>query len=100
MIFSPIIDTTAFLPKVGELKAYLKRLGAEISEEKSSVGLEDDLRQVIDVCEFCFKEQNESDVEMVLNDVVSLLVTVICCACVQINAYTISTSFSIALSCQ
>ncbi|KAK7602229.1 hypothetical protein V9T40_009670 [Parthenolecanium corni] len=61
--------------QVGELKSYFKRLGSSISEEKSEK-LDDDLRQVIDVCELCFNEPNEADVEMVLNDIVSVLVVI------------------------
>lgn len=57
------------------MKSYFKRLGSSISEEKSEK-LDDDLRQVIDVCELCFNEPNEADVEMVLNDIVSVLVVV------------------------
>lgn len=34
------------------------------------------MRQVIDVCDLCFGEPNEVDVEMVLNDIVSVLVVV------------------------
>lgn len=60
---------------MGELKSYFKRLKANISEEKSAK-LEDDMRQVIDVCDLCFGEPNEVDVEMVLNDIVSVLVVV------------------------
>lgn len=61
--------------QVGELKSYFKRLKANISEEKSAK-LEDDMRQVIDVCDLCFGEPNEVDVEMVLNDIVSVLVVI------------------------
>lgn len=60
--------------QIGELKAYFKKLGADISEEKSPEGLEDDVRKVIQVCDILFQEQSEAEVEMVLNDIVSILV--------------------------
>lgn len=59
-----------------ELRIYLKGLGAEISEEKSVKGIEDDLHKIIGVCEACFKEGQETEVEMVLNDIVSIMVLV------------------------
>jgi translation initiation factor 3 subunit M len=51
-------------------------LGAEISEEKSVKGIEDDLHKIIGVCEACFKDGQEPEVEMVLNDIVSIMVLV------------------------
>lgn len=62
-----------------ELRVYLKSLGAEISEEKSPKGIEDDLHKIIGVCDACFKEGQENDVEMVLNDIVSIMVLVSKC---------------------
>lgn len=64
---------------------YLKSVGAEISEEKSDKGIEDDLHKIIGVCEACFKEGQDAEVEMVLNDIVSIMVLV----CTQ-NDYYIS----------
>lgn len=58
------------------MRAYLKSLGAEISEEKSPKGIEDDLHKIIGVCDACFKEGQETEVEMVLNDIVSIMVLV------------------------
>lgn len=55
---------------------YLKGLGAEISEEKSAKGIEDDLHKIIGVCEACFREGQEAEVETVLNDIVSIMVLV------------------------
>lgn len=55
---------------------YFKSLGAEISEEKSPKGIEDDLHKIIGVCEACFKEGNESEIETVLNDIVSIMIVV------------------------
>lgn len=62
--------------QIAELKDYLKKLGADLPEEKSPKGLEDDVRQIIEVCNLCFKEENESDVEIVLNDIMSILLVV------------------------
>ncbi|ENN77130.1 eukaryotic translation initiation factor 3 subunit M [Dendroctonus ponderosae] len=59
-----------------ELRGYLKSLGAEISEERSPKGIEDDLHKIIGVCDACFKEGNEPQVELVLNDIVSIMVLV------------------------
>lgn len=59
-----------------ELRVYFKSLGAEISEEKSPKGIEDDLHKIIGVCEACFKEGNESEIETVLNDIVSIMILV------------------------
>lgn len=51
-------------------------MGAEISEEKSPKGIEDDLHKIIGVCEACFKEGQEVEVESVLNAIVSIMVLV------------------------
>lgn len=59
-----------------ELRVYFKSLGAEISEEKSPKGIEDDLHKIIGVCDTCFKEGQEVEVESVLNDIVSLIVII------------------------
>lgn len=59
-----------------ELRVYLKELGAEITEEKSPKGIEDDLHKIIGVCDACFKEGSEPEVEKVLNDIVSIMVVV------------------------
>ncbi|XP_076179698.1 eukaryotic translation initiation factor 3 subunit M isoform X1 [Ptiloglossa arizonensis] len=59
-----------------ELRVYFKSLGAEISEEKSPKGIEDDLHKIIGVCEACFKEGNESEIETVLNDIVSIMIVI------------------------
>ncbi|KAK6626182.1 hypothetical protein RUM43_006488 [Polyplax serrata] len=59
-----------------ELRAYFKSLGAEISEEKSPKGIEDDLHKIIGVCDACFKEGNETEIESILNSIVSLLIVI------------------------
>ncbi|XP_023323141.1 eukaryotic translation initiation factor 3 subunit M-like [Eurytemora carolleeae] len=59
--------------QVEELRAYFKSLGADISEEKSELGLEDDLQKIIGVCDVCFNSAAESDVEGIMNGIVSML---------------------------
>lgn len=59
-----------------ELRRYFKSLGAEISEEKSPKGIEDDLHKIVGVCDVCFKENNEADIEAILNSIVSIMVSV------------------------
>nr|QBH73922.1 eukaryotic translation initiation factor 3 subunit M [Franklinothrips vespiformis] len=59
-----------------ELRAYLKSLGAEISTEKSPKGIEDDLHKIIGVCDTCFKEGREQEIESALNGIVSILVMI------------------------
>lgn len=56
-----------------ELRAYFKSQGANISEERSELGLEDDLKKIIEVCDVCFTVATESEVEGILNGIVSLL---------------------------
>jgi len=60
-----------------ELRKHLKGLGAEISEEKSTKGIDDDLIKIISSCDACFKEGSElSDIESALNSIVSMLVQI------------------------
>lgn len=59
-----------------ELRKYFKSLGAEISEEKSPKGIEDDLHKIVGVCDVCFKENNEADIEAILNSIVSIMVSI------------------------
>ncbi|KAG8272273.1 Eukaryotic translation initiation factor 3 subunit M [Homalodisca vitripennis] len=59
-----------------ELRSFFKSLGAEISEEKSPKGNEDDLHKIIGVCDACFREGNEAEIEGVLNAIVSMLVLI------------------------
>ncbi|XP_055530877.1 eukaryotic translation initiation factor 3 subunit M [Wyeomyia smithii] len=62
-----------------ELRKFFKKLGAEISEEQSSKGIEDDLHKIIGVCDVCFKEPSPHTVEeidAVLNSVVSIIVSI------------------------
>jgi len=59
-----------------ELRRYFKNLGAEISEEKSSKGIEDDLHKIIGVCDICFKDGTVTEVDAVLNSIVSIMVSI------------------------
>ncbi|KAJ8984872.1 hypothetical protein NQ317_002711 [Molorchus minor] len=72
----PVFIDMTLEDQAQELRVYLKGLGAEISEEKSAKGIEDDLHKIIGVCDACFKEGQEADVEMVLNDIVSIMVLI------------------------
>lgn len=59
-----------------ELRKYFKSLGAEISEENSNKGIEDDLHKIIGVCDVCFKDGEPSDIDGILNSIVSIMVSV------------------------
>jgi translation initiation factor 3 subunit M len=61
-----------------ELRKYFKSLGAEISEEKSAKGIEDDLHKIIGVCDICLKEKDASEAELdgILNSIVSIMVSI------------------------
>ncbi|KAB0798669.1 hypothetical protein PPYR_09662 [Photinus pyralis] len=76
MQLPPVFIDISLEEQAQELRAYLKNLGAEISEEKSSKGIADDLHKIIAVCDTCFREGQESEVESVLNDIVSIMVLV------------------------
>lgn len=61
-----------------ELRKFFKKLGAEISEEKSSKGIEDDLHKIIGVCDAGFKDGQHTveEIDAVLNSVVSIIVSI------------------------
>lgn len=62
-----------------ELRKFFKKLGAEISEDKSSKGIEDDLHKIIGVCDVCFKDPSlhtVEEIDAVLNSVVSIIVSI------------------------
>jgi len=61
---------------VQELRKYFKKLGAEISSEKSNKGVEDDLHKIIGVCDVCFKDGEPSQIDGILNSIVSIMITV------------------------
>jgi len=52
----------------------MKSLGAEISTQASVKGMEDDLHKIIGVCDVCFQKGNESEIESVLNGIVSVVI--------------------------
>lgn len=62
--------------QVQELRKYFKKLGAEISSEKSNKGVEDDLHKIIGVCEVCFKDGEPAQIDGILNSIVSIMITV------------------------
>lgn len=62
--------------QVQELRKYFKKLGAEISSEKSNKGVEDDLHKIIGVCEVCFKDGEPTQIDGILNSIVSIMITV------------------------
>lgn len=66
-----------------ELRRYLKSLGAEISEEKSNKGIEDDLHKIIGVCDVCFNNGEPTDIDGILNSIVSIMVSVLEFYCVD-----------------
>jgi translation initiation factor 3 subunit M len=59
-----------------ELRTFLKSLGAEISEENAESGLSTDLKNIIEASKFCWSLNNDSDIEMVINGIISLLLVV------------------------
>lgn len=60
-----------------DLRAYFKGLGADISEEQPPASLALNLAEIINVCDVCFREASDSDIETVLNSIVSLLVDLV-----------------------
>lgn len=69
----PVFIDISMEEQAEELRAYFKSLGAEISEERSEKGLEDDLHKIIGVCDACFRDATESEVEGIMNGIVSML---------------------------
>lgn len=60
-----------------EIRKYFKGLGAEISEEKSPKGIEDDLHKIIGVCDVCLKkDSDENEIDAILNSIVSIMVSI------------------------
>lgn len=72
----PVFIDISLEEQAVELRTYFKSLGAEISLERSDKGIEDDLHKIIGVCDACFKETNPSEIEEVLNGIVSMLALV------------------------
>ena len=68
-----------------ELRRYFGSVGAEISEDRSAKGIEDDLHKIIAVCDACFANRDADNVseddhcaniQQVLNGIVSMLALV------------------------
>jgi len=74
----PVFIDISLEEQAVELRSYSKSLGAEITLERSEKGIEDDLHKIIGVCDACFKETsaNPSEIEEVLNGIVSMLALV------------------------
>lgn len=71
------VNTEQFsLFQAQELRKYFKSLGAEISEEKSAKGIEDDLHKIVGVCDVCFKDGDPQEIDSILNSIVSIMVSV------------------------
>ena len=58
------------------MRKFFKKLGAEISSEKSNKGVEDDLHKIIGVCDVCFKDGEPAQIDGILNSIVSIMITV------------------------
>jgi len=72
----PVFIDISLEEQAEELRVYFKSQGADISEERSQLGLEDDLQSIIQVCDVCFTVATESEVEGILNGIVSMLALV------------------------
>jgi len=72
----PVFIDIAVPHQTLELRAFFKSLGAEISEENAESGLLTDLKNILEASKFCWTLNNDSDIEMVLNGIISLLLVV------------------------
>lgn len=72
----PVFMDLSLEGQAQELRRYFKKLGAEITEQKSPKGIEDDLHKIIGVCDVCFKDGTPQEVDQVLNSIVSIMVSV------------------------
>ncbi|XP_058979761.1 eukaryotic translation initiation factor 3 subunit M-like [Musca domestica] len=72
----PVFIDLSMDEQVQELRKYFKNLGAEISSEKSSKGVEDDLHKIIGVCDVCFKDGDPAQIDCILNSIVSIMITI------------------------
>ncbi|XP_017049618.1 eukaryotic translation initiation factor 3 subunit M [Drosophila ficusphila] len=76
MTSHPVFIDLSLDEQVQELRKYFKKLGAEISSEKSNKGVEDDLHKIIGVCDVCFKDGEPSQIDGILNSIVSIMITI------------------------
>lgn len=72
----PVFIDLAVPHQTVELRVFLKSLGAEISEENAESGLSTDLKNIIEASKFCWNLNNDAEVEMVFNGIISLLLVV------------------------
>lgn len=72
----PVFIDISLEEQAEELRAWMKAQGAEISEERSENGIEDDLQKIIEVCNCSFSSANEAEVEGIMNGIVSMLALV------------------------
>lgn len=56
-----------------DLRSYFKDCGADISDEDYPSSLCLNLQQIISVCDSCFKEATDAEIEAVLNSIVSII---------------------------
>lgn len=74
---NPVFIDIAVPEQTKELRAFLKSLGAEISEENADSGILTDLKNIIEASSVCWKELNsDSDVEMVFTGIITLILVV------------------------
>ncbi|KAK7490753.1 hypothetical protein BaRGS_00017982 [Batillaria attramentaria] len=74
---NPVFIDIAVPDQTLELRAYLKSLGAEISEENAETGILTDLKNIIEASSICWKELNsDNDLEMVFNGIITLILVV------------------------
>ncbi|EDW77064.1 eukaryotic translation initiation factor 3 subunit M [Drosophila tropicalis] len=76
MTSHPVFIDLSLDEQVQELRKYFKKLGAEISSEKSNKGVEDDLHKIIGVCDVCFKDGEPAQIDGILNSIVSIMITI------------------------
>lgn len=76
MTTPPVFIEISLDEQIQELRKYFKGLGAEISLEKSSKGIEDDLHKIIGVCDVCFKETTPTEIDGILNSIVSIMISI------------------------
>ncbi|XP_055390366.1 eukaryotic translation initiation factor 3 subunit M [Condylostylus longicornis] len=72
----PVFIDLSLDEQVQELRKYFKSLGAEITSEKSPKGIEDDLHKIIGVCDVCFKDGDPTEIDNILNSIVSIMITI------------------------
>jgi len=68
----PVFIEIGFEEQSEELRSYFKNLGADISLERCEDKRED-VKQIISVCDACFKLDADSEIEGVLNGIVSMI---------------------------